>query len=87
MVRRAVFALILIGAAFAGGAAINGPGLAWLQRNFAGGLLVRKARCVHQNQGIDQLRMAQRSDSRSSVKILTTVGGSGSFAARQPASR
>ena len=37
MFRRAVFALMLIGAAFAGGAAINGPGLAWLQRNFAGG--------------------------------------------------
>jgi hypothetical protein len=37
MIRRAVFALVLIGAAFAGGAAINGPGLAWLQRNFAGG--------------------------------------------------
>ena len=37
MLRRAVFALMLIGAAFAGGAAINGPGLAWLQRNFAGG--------------------------------------------------
>jgi hypothetical protein len=36
MFRRAVFALMLIGAAFAGGAAINGPGLAWLQRNFAG---------------------------------------------------
>ena len=35
MFRRAVFALMLIGAAFAGGAAINGPGLAWLQRNFA----------------------------------------------------
>jgi hypothetical protein len=37
MFRRAMFALMLIGAAFAGGAAINGPGLAWLQRNFAGG--------------------------------------------------
>jgi len=37
MFRRALFALMLIGAAFAGGAAINGPGLAWLQRNFAGG--------------------------------------------------
>ncbi len=36
MFRRAVFALMLIGAAFAGGVAINGPGLAWLQRNFAG---------------------------------------------------
>ncbi len=37
MFRRMVFALMLIGAAFAGGALINGPGLAWLQRNFAGG--------------------------------------------------
>ena len=37
MIRRALFALMLIGAAFVGGAAINGPGLAWLQRNFAGG--------------------------------------------------
>ncbi len=37
MVRRGVFALMLIGAAFAGGAVINGPGLAWLQRNFAMG--------------------------------------------------
>ena len=37
MFRRAVFALLLIGAAFAGGAAINGPGLAWVQRNFLGG--------------------------------------------------
>jgi hypothetical protein len=37
MLRRLVFALVLIGAAFAGGATINGPGLAWLQRNFAGG--------------------------------------------------
>jgi hypothetical protein len=37
MFRRTVFALMLIGAAFAGGAAINGPGLAWLQRNFAAG--------------------------------------------------
>jgi hypothetical protein len=35
MMRRVVFALVLIGAAFAGGAVINGPGLAWLQRNFA----------------------------------------------------
>ena len=37
MFRRAVFALMLIGAAFVGGAAINGPGLAWFQRNFVGG--------------------------------------------------
>ncbi len=37
MFRRAVFALLLIGAAFAGGAAINGPGLVWVQRNFLGG--------------------------------------------------
>ena len=37
MLRRLVFALMLVGAAFAGGAAINGPGLAWFQRNFAGG--------------------------------------------------
>ena len=37
MIRRAVFALALIGSAFAGGAAINGPGLAWVQRNIAGG--------------------------------------------------
>jgi hypothetical protein len=37
MVRRGLFALVLIGAAFAGGAVINGPGLAWLQRNFAMG--------------------------------------------------
>jgi hypothetical protein len=35
MVRRGVFALVLIGAAFGGGAVINGPGLAWIQRNFA----------------------------------------------------
>jgi len=28
---------VLVGAAFAGGASINGPGLAWLQRTFAGG--------------------------------------------------
>lgn len=37
MVRRALFVLVLVGAAFAGGAAINGPGLAWLHRTFAGG--------------------------------------------------
>lgn len=37
MFRRMIFALMLIGAAFAGGALINGPGLGWLQRNFAGG--------------------------------------------------
>jgi hypothetical protein len=37
MFRRGFFALLLIGAAFAGGALINGPGLAWLQRNFAAG--------------------------------------------------
>jgi hypothetical protein len=40
MIRRALFALILIGAAFGGGAAINGPGLAWLQRNFAGASII-----------------------------------------------
>ena len=37
MLRHAIFALVLVAAAFAGGAAINGPGLAWLQRTFAGG--------------------------------------------------
>ncbi len=37
MVRHAIFVLVLVGAAFAGGAAINGPGLAWVQRNFIGG--------------------------------------------------
>jgi hypothetical protein len=37
MLRRLVFALMLIAAAFVGGATINGPGLAWLKRNFAGG--------------------------------------------------
>ncbi len=37
MLRRAVFALVLVGAAFGGGAAINGPGLAWLKQTFAGG--------------------------------------------------
>ena len=37
MLRQAIFVLVLVGAAFAGGAAINGPGLAWLQRNLIGG--------------------------------------------------
>ncbi len=37
MMRQAIFGLVLVGAAFAGGAAINGPGLAWLQRTVAGG--------------------------------------------------
>lgn len=37
MLRRLIFALVLVLAAFAGGAAINGPGLAWLQRSFLGG--------------------------------------------------
>ena len=37
MVRRGVFALVLVGAAFGGGAVMNGPGLAWIQRNFAAG--------------------------------------------------
>ena len=37
MLRQAIFVLMLVGAAFAGGAAINGPGLAWLQRNLIGG--------------------------------------------------
>ncbi len=37
MLRHAIFVLVLVGAAFAGGAAINGPGVAWLQRNFIGG--------------------------------------------------
>ncbi|WP_435008574.1 hypothetical protein P12x_005782 [Tundrisphaera lichenicola] len=37
MLRHTVFALLLIGAAFAGGAAINGPGLIWLQRTVLGG--------------------------------------------------
>ena len=37
MLRHAVFVLVLIAAAFAGGAAINGPGIAWLQRNLIGG--------------------------------------------------
>jgi hypothetical protein len=37
MLRRLIFALILIAAAFAGGAAINGPGLAWLHRTVLGG--------------------------------------------------
>lgn len=37
MLRHAIFVLVLVGAAFAGGAVINGPGLAWLQRNLIGG--------------------------------------------------
>jgi hypothetical protein len=37
MIRHSVFALVLVGAAFAGGAAINGPGLTWLQRTILGG--------------------------------------------------
>ena len=37
MLRQAIFVVVLVGAAFAGGAAINGPGLAWLQRNLIGG--------------------------------------------------
>ena len=37
MLRHAIFVLVLVGAAFAGGAAINGPGLAWLQQNLIGG--------------------------------------------------
>jgi hypothetical protein len=37
MLRHSVFALVLVGAAFAGGAAINGPGLTWLQRTILGG--------------------------------------------------
>ncbi len=37
MLRHAIFVLVLVGAAFAGGAAINGPGLAWLQHNVIGG--------------------------------------------------
>ena len=37
MLRHAVFALVLIGASFAGGAAMNGPGLTWLQRTVLGG--------------------------------------------------
>ncbi len=37
MLRQAIFVLVLVGAAFVGGAVINGPGLAWLQRNLIGG--------------------------------------------------
>ncbi len=37
MLRHVIFVLVLVGAAFAGGAAINGPGLAWLQHNLIGG--------------------------------------------------
>ena len=37
MIRHVIFVLVLVGAAFAGGAAINGPGLAWLQHNVIGG--------------------------------------------------
>ncbi len=40
MLRRAVFALVLVGAAFGGGAAINGPGLAWLKRTFTGPTII-----------------------------------------------
>ncbi len=37
MIRHVLFALVLVAAAFAGGAAINGPGLAWLQRAVGAG--------------------------------------------------
>jgi hypothetical protein len=57
MIRRGVFALMLIGAAFAGGAAINGPGLAWLQRNFAAGRsIIVDASSTHEPDGKAKLR-------------------------------
>jgi hypothetical protein len=57
MIRRGLFAVVLIGAAFGGGAAINGPGLAWLQRNFAAGRsIIVDATSTHEPEGKTKLK-------------------------------